>query len=136
MKPSARRFVCEKIVKSGIQCKLCGENIESTYLSAKKVGKEKEIPEESVNAKPTTQKTVINNNHPMDIVDSGECFVTIADERRSRSERTWRGNFGTFPVHSPPIKPQRVSATIRTRSSHMFGKSASLLCGSSEAYRA
>ena len=34
------------------------------------------------NAKPTKQTAVINNNRPMDAVDIGECFITIADECR------------------------------------------------------
>ena len=52
------------------------------YLRKKRSTRRKEIPVGIFNAKPTRQKVVINNNRPMDTVDIGECFVTIADECR------------------------------------------------------
>jgi hypothetical protein len=52
------------------------------YLRKKRSTRRKEIPVGIFNAKPTKQTVVINNNHPMDAVDIGECFVTIADECR------------------------------------------------------
>ena len=50
------------------------------YLRKKRSVRRKEIPVGIFNAKPTKQTVVINNNRPMDAVDIGECFVTIADE--------------------------------------------------------
>ena len=50
------------------------------YLRKKRSTRRKEIPVGIFNAKPTKQTVVINNNRPMDAVDIGECFVTIADE--------------------------------------------------------
>ena len=52
------------------------------YLRKKRSTRRKEIPVGIFNAKPTKQTVVINNNRPMDSVDIGECFVTIADECR------------------------------------------------------
>ena len=52
------------------------------YLRKKRSTRRKEIPVGIFNAKPTKQMVVINNNRPMDTVDIGECFVTIADECR------------------------------------------------------
>ena len=52
------------------------------YLRKKRSTRRKEIPVGIFNAKPTKQTVVINNNRPMDTVDIGECFVTIADECR------------------------------------------------------
>ena len=52
------------------------------YLRKKRSVRRKEIPVGIFNAKPTKQTVVINNNRPMDTVDIGECFVTIADECR------------------------------------------------------
>ena len=52
------------------------------YLRKKRSTRRKEIPVGIFNAKPTKQTVVINNNRPMDAVDIGECFVTIADECR------------------------------------------------------
>ena len=52
------------------------------YLRKKRSTRRKEIPVGIFNAKPTKQRVVINNNRPMDTVDIGECFVTIADECR------------------------------------------------------
>ena len=57
------------------------EDVEA-YLQKKRAERRKEIPVGIFNAKPTKQKVVINNNRPMDTVDIGECFVTIADECR------------------------------------------------------
>ena len=57
------------------------EDVEA-YLQKKRVERRKEIPVGIFNAKPTKQTVVINNNRPMDSVDIGECFVTIADECR------------------------------------------------------
>ena len=55
------------------------EDVEA-YLQKKRAERRKEIPVGIFNAKPTKQKVVINNHHPMDTVDLAECFVTIADE--------------------------------------------------------
>ena len=52
------------------------------YLRKKRSTRRKEIPVGIFNAKPTKQTVVINNNRPMDTVEIGECFVTIADECR------------------------------------------------------
>ena len=52
------------------------------YLRKKRSTRRKEIPVGIFNAKPTKQRVVINNNRPMDSVDIGECFVTIANECR------------------------------------------------------
>ena len=52
------------------------------YLRKKRSTRRKEIPVGIFNAKPTKQTVVINNNRPMDAVDIGECFVTIANECR------------------------------------------------------
>ena len=57
------------------------EDVEA-YLQKKRSERRKEIPVGIFNAKPTKQTVVINNNRPMDSVDIGECFVTIADECR------------------------------------------------------
>ena len=57
------------------------EDVEA-YLQKKRAERRKEIPVGIFNAKPTKQKVVINNNRPMDTVDIGECFITIADECR------------------------------------------------------
>lgn len=56
-------------------------NVEA-YLQKSSYERRKEIPVGIFNAKPTKQTVVINNNRPMDTVDIGECFVTIADECR------------------------------------------------------
>ena len=50
------------------------------YLRKKRSVRRKEIPVGIFNAKPTKQRVVINNHHPMDTVNVAECFVTIADE--------------------------------------------------------
>ena len=52
------------------------------YLRKKRLTRRKEIPVGIFNAKPTKQTVVINKNRPMDTVEIGECFVTIADECR------------------------------------------------------
>ena len=55
------------------------EDVEA-YLQKKRAERRKEIPVGIFNAKPTKQRAVINNHHPMDTVNIAECFVTIADE--------------------------------------------------------
>ena len=57
------------------------EDVEA-YLQKKRAERRKEIPVGIFNAKPTKQTVVINNNRPMDAVEIGECFITIADECR------------------------------------------------------
>ena len=55
------------------------EDVEA-YLQKKRAERRKEIPVGIFNAKPTKQKVVINNHHPMDTVNVMECYITIADE--------------------------------------------------------
>ena len=55
------------------------EDVEA-YLQKKRVERRKEIPVGIFNAKPTKQKVVINNHHPMDTVNVMDCYITIADE--------------------------------------------------------
>ena len=63
------------------RCVIQMEDVQ-VYLRKKRSTRRKEIPVGIFNAKPTKQRVVINNNRPMDSVDIGECFVTIADECR------------------------------------------------------
>ena len=67
------------------------------YLRKKRSTRRKEIPVGIFNDKPTEQTVVINNNRPMDAVDIGECFVTLADEYKGAFRAHMERRLQYFP---------------------------------------
>ena len=57
------------------------EDVEA-YLQKKRAERCKEIPVGIFNAKPTKQRVVINNHHPVDTVRIADCYIKVADECR------------------------------------------------------